>query len=54
MGEERPPARIAGKPTWLIGEVSRLSHQLLTDKLATAGGAAITPGCSPRSTSSAP
>jgi MarR family transcriptional regulator, lower aerobic nicotinate degradation pathway regulator len=37
MGEERPPARIAGKPTWLIGEVSRLSHQLLTDKLATAG-----------------
>lgn len=37
MGEERLPARIAGKPTWLIGEVSRLSHQLLTDKLATAG-----------------
>ena len=22
-------------PTWLIGEVSRLSHQMLTDKLAT-------------------
>jgi DNA-binding MarR family transcriptional regulator len=37
MGEERPPARIARKPTWLIGEVSRLSHQLLTGKLATAG-----------------
>jgi MarR family transcriptional regulator, lower aerobic nicotinate degradation pathway regulator len=36
MGEERLPARIAGKPTWLISEVSRLSHQLLTDKLATA------------------
>lgn len=36
MGEERLPARIAGKPTWLIGEVSRLSHQLLTNKLATA------------------
>ena len=37
MGEERLPARIAGKPTWLISEVSRLSHQLLTGKLATAG-----------------
>ncbi|HEY3957076.1 MAG TPA: MarR family winged helix-turn-helix transcriptional regulator [Streptosporangiaceae bacterium] len=37
MGEERLPARIAGKPSWLISEVSRLSHQLLTDKLGTAG-----------------
>jgi MarR family transcriptional regulator, lower aerobic nicotinate degradation pathway regulator len=37
VGEERLPARIAGKPTWLIGEVARLSHQLLTDKLATVG-----------------
>lgn len=37
MGEERPPARIAGKPTWLISELSQLSHRLLTGKLATAG-----------------
>lgn len=37
VDEERRPARIAGKPTWLISEVSRLSHQLLTDKLAMVG-----------------
>lgn len=37
MNEERLPARIAGKPTWLISQVSRLSHQLLTGKLATVG-----------------
>jgi MarR family transcriptional regulator, lower aerobic nicotinate degradation pathway regulator len=37
MGEETLPARVAGKPTWLISEVSRLSHQLLTDTLATVG-----------------
>jgi DNA-binding MarR family transcriptional regulator len=37
MEEDRRPARIAAKPTWLISEVSRLSHQLLSEKLATAG-----------------
>lgn len=37
MDEDRRPARIAGKPTWLISEVSRLSHQMLSAKLATAG-----------------
>jgi MarR family transcriptional regulator, lower aerobic nicotinate degradation pathway regulator len=37
MAEERLPTRIAGKPTWLISEVSRLAHQLLTGKLATVG-----------------
>jgi DNA-binding MarR family transcriptional regulator len=37
VDEERWPARIAGKPTWLISEVSRLSRRLLTGKLAAAG-----------------
>jgi MarR family transcriptional regulator, lower aerobic nicotinate degradation pathway regulator len=35
-GEDRP-AMLMGKPSWLISEVSRLAHPLLTDKLATAG-----------------
>ena len=31
------PAALTRKPTWLISEVSRVAHRLLTDKLATAG-----------------
>ena len=31
------PAALTQKPTWLISEVSRVAHRLLTDKLATAG-----------------
>ena len=32
-----PPARLTGKPTWLISQVSTHAHRLLTEKLATAG-----------------
>ena len=31
------PAALTQKPTWLISEVARVAHRLLTDKLATAG-----------------
>ena len=36
-GDEARPAVLMAKPSWLISEVSRLAHPLLTDKLATAG-----------------
>jgi DNA-binding MarR family transcriptional regulator len=36
-GEETRPARLMAKPSWLISEVSRLAHPLLTDRLAAAG-----------------
>ena len=36
-GEDARPATLMGKPSWLISEVSRLAHPLLTGKLATAG-----------------
>jgi DNA-binding MarR family transcriptional regulator len=36
-GEDARPATLMGKPSWLISEISRLAHPLLTDKLATAG-----------------
>jgi DNA-binding MarR family transcriptional regulator len=36
-GEDARPATLMGKPSWLISEVARLAHPLLTDKLATAG-----------------
>lgn len=36
-GEDARPAMLMGKPSWLISEVSRLAHPLLTDKLGTAG-----------------
>ncbi len=32
-----PPARLTGKPTWLISQVSTHAHRLLTERLATAG-----------------
>jgi MarR family transcriptional regulator, lower aerobic nicotinate degradation pathway regulator len=35
-GDARP-ARLMGKPSWLISEVSLLAHRLLTEKLATVG-----------------
>ena len=31
------PAALTQKPTWLISEVARVAHRLLTDTLATAG-----------------
>jgi DNA-binding MarR family transcriptional regulator len=31
------PAALTAKPSWLISEVSRLAHPLITDRLATAG-----------------
>ena len=36
-GEDARPARLMAKPSWLISEVSRLAHPLLTGTLATAG-----------------
>jgi MarR family transcriptional regulator, lower aerobic nicotinate degradation pathway regulator len=36
-GDDARPARLMAKPSWLISEVSRLAHPLLTGKLATAG-----------------
>ncbi|HCU95705.1 MAG TPA: MarR family transcriptional regulator [Actinobacteria bacterium] len=36
-GEDARPAMLMGKPSWLISEVSRLAHPLLTGKLGTAG-----------------
>src|SRR5215468_10115417 len=35
--DDARPAALTQKPTWLISEVSRVAHRLLTDKLATAG-----------------
>jgi MarR family transcriptional regulator, lower aerobic nicotinate degradation pathway regulator len=31
------PARLTGKPTWLISQISTHAHRLLTERLATAG-----------------
>lgn len=36
-GDGARPAMLMAKPSWLISEVSRLAHPLLTGKLATAG-----------------
>jgi DNA-binding MarR family transcriptional regulator len=36
-GEDARPAMLMAKPSWLISEVSRLAHPLLSGKLATAG-----------------
>src|SRR5262249_24461509 len=36
-GEDTRPAALMAKPSWLISEVSRLAHPLLTDRLAAAG-----------------
>jgi MarR family transcriptional regulator, lower aerobic nicotinate degradation pathway regulator len=36
-GDDARPAMLMAKPSWLISEVSRLAHPLLTGKLATAG-----------------
>jgi len=36
-GEDVRPAALMAKPSWLISEVSRLAHPLITGKLATAG-----------------
>jgi MarR family transcriptional regulator, lower aerobic nicotinate degradation pathway regulator len=36
-GEDARPARLMAKPSWLISEVSRLAHPLLTGAFATAG-----------------
>ena len=36
-GDGARPAMLMAKPSWLISEVSRLAHPLLTAKLATAG-----------------
>ena len=36
-GDDARPATLMAKPSWLISEVSRLAHPLITDKLATAG-----------------
>jgi MarR family transcriptional regulator, lower aerobic nicotinate degradation pathway regulator len=36
-GDDARPAMLMAKPSWLISEVSRLAHPLLTDSLATAG-----------------
>jgi DNA-binding MarR family transcriptional regulator len=35
--DDARPAALTQKPTWLISEVSRVAHRLLTDTLATAG-----------------
>src|SRR5262249_34306568 len=35
--DDARPARLMQKPSWLISEVSLLTHRLLTEKLATAG-----------------
>src|SRR5215831_17803594 len=36
-GEDARPAMLMAKPSWLISEVSRLAHPLLTGQLASAG-----------------
>jgi DNA-binding MarR family transcriptional regulator len=36
-GDGARPAMLMAKPSWLISEISRLAHPLLTSKLATAG-----------------
>jgi DNA-binding MarR family transcriptional regulator len=36
-GDDARPATLMAKPSWLISEISRLAHPLITDKLATAG-----------------
>jgi MarR family transcriptional regulator, lower aerobic nicotinate degradation pathway regulator len=36
-GDGARPAMLMAKPSWLISEVSRLAHPLLTGRLATAG-----------------
>jgi DNA-binding MarR family transcriptional regulator len=35
--DDARPAALTQKPTWLISEVSRVAHRLLTDTLAAAG-----------------
>jgi MarR family transcriptional regulator, lower aerobic nicotinate degradation pathway regulator len=35
--DDAKPAVLTQKPSWLVGEVSRVAHRLLTGKLATAG-----------------
>ena len=35
--DDARPATLMAKPSWLISEVSRLAHPLITDKLAAAG-----------------
>src|SRR5215831_19524204 len=35
--DDARPATLMTKPSWLISEVSRLAHPLITDRLATAG-----------------
>lgn len=35
--DDARPAALTQKPTWLISEVARVAHRLLTDELATAG-----------------
>src|SRR5215831_10007839 len=35
--DDARPATLMTKPSWLISEVSRLAHPLITDKLATVG-----------------
>lgn len=35
--DDARPAALTRKPTWLISEVSRVAHRLLTNALATAG-----------------
>jgi MarR family transcriptional regulator, lower aerobic nicotinate degradation pathway regulator len=36
-GDDARPAILMAKPSWLISEVSRLAHPLITARLATAG-----------------
>jgi len=36
-GDDARPAALMAKPSWLISEVSRLAHPLITGRLATAG-----------------
>ena len=35
--DDARPAMLTQKPSWLISEISRVAHPLITDKLATAG-----------------
>lgn len=35
--DDAKPAMLTQKPSWLVSEVSRVAHRLLTGKLATAG-----------------
>jgi DNA-binding MarR family transcriptional regulator len=37
MTPHATPARLRGKPTWLISQVDTHAHRLLTERLATAG-----------------